>query len=128
MQNTQSSSSLTGPEDIAALNDELRHGLVVKSSGEVFLTSGMVALCGSLTSHTGWQRQAELLRIVRDFDAFSEDNDPHSERDFGSFNFGEVKCFWKIDYYDLNREFGSENPADPAVTCRVLTIMRADEY
>lgn len=128
MQNKQTTPNPTGPEAIAALNDELRHGLGVKSGGEVVLTSGIDELCGSITTHIGWQRQAELLRTVRDFDTFSEDNDPHSERDFGSFNFGEVKCFWKIDYYDLNLEFGSENPADPTVTRRVLTIMRADEY
>ena len=36
--------------------------------------------------------------------------------------------FWKIDYYDHALENGSENPADPEITRRVLTIMRADEY
>ena len=38
------------------------------------------------------------------------------------------KFFWKIDYYDRKTEFGSPDPADPALTTRVLTIMRADEY
>ncbi len=38
------------------------------------------------------------------------------------------KLFWKINYYDRDLEFGSENPADPAITARVLTIMLAEEY
>ena len=37
-------------------------------------------------------------------------------------------AFRKIDYYDRATEAGSPDPADPAVTTRVLTLMRADEY
>ena len=62
------------------------------------------------------------------FDAFTEDNDPHGEHDFGAFDHAGHRIFWKIDYYDQSLEFGSENPADPAKTTRVLTIMLADEY
>ena len=38
------------------------------------------------------------------------------------------KIIAKIDYYDLNYEFMSENPANPDITNRVLTIMTVYEY
>jgi hypothetical protein len=45
-----------------------------------------------------------------------------------SFELEGEKLFWKIDYYDLAGEFGSEDPTDPKKTLRVLTIMLAEEY
>jgi hypothetical protein len=56
---------------------------------------------------------------------YSEFTDGH---DFGSIEIDGETYFWKIDYYDLAMQFGSESPEDPEQTTRVLTIMRADEY
>lgn len=69
-----------------------------------------------------------VVAQIMAFDSFSEDNDPYGEHDFGSINVAGETIFWKIDYYDQRLEFGSEDPADPAKTQRVLTIMLASEY
>ena len=65
---------------------------------------------------------------MRTFDDFTEDNDPHGEHDFGSFEQNGQTIFWKIDYYDLLVDNGSRDPSDPALTRRVLTVMFAEEY
>ena len=39
-----------------------------------------------------------------------------------------MKIIWKIDYYDKEYEYASEDPADITKTNRVLTVMLADEY
>ena len=72
--------------------------------------------------------KAKALQLVRVFDYFNEDNDPHGEHDFGSFELANFTFFWKIDYYDKDCQFGSEDPANPVKTTRVLTIMLAREY
>ena len=102
---------------IRDLNDAFRRTFV---GGTVVITVGVEALPSN-------QRRS-ILAKVRAFDAFTEDNDPHEEHDFGAIDEGGVRCFWKIDYYDREMEMLSPDPADPAVTTRVLTIMRADEY
>ena len=104
-------------ERIRALNDDFRRTFV---GGLVVITAGVEAMPA--------EQRKSLLAKVRAFDAFTEDNDPHGEHDFGAVDEGSVRYFWKVDCYDRNTEFGSPDPADPAVTTRVLTIMRADEY
>jgi hypothetical protein len=102
---------------ILTLNDAFRRTFV---GGAVMITAGVEAL--------PLDQRRSLIQKIRSFDAFREDNDPHAEHDFGAVDEGGYKYFWKIDYYDRKTEFGSPDPADPAVTTRVLTIMRADEY
>jgi len=69
-----------------------------------------------------------VLRQVQQFDAFTPDNDPYNEHDFGSLRHAGQTVFWKFAYYDLDMTMHSLDPSDPTVTARVLTIMLADEY
>lgn len=102
---------------IRELNDAFRASFI---GGRVMLTAGVSALPAT--------DQAALLTHIRQFTAFGADSDPHHEHDFGALDVAGVRYFWKIDYYDLELTYGSPDPADPTVTTRVLTIMRADEY
>lgn len=103
--------------EIAWLNDLFRRTFI---GGKVVMTPGVA----SLSEDT----RAKVIAAVRSFTAFSEGNDPCSEHDFGSFEVEGTLFFFKLDYYDHSLEYGSENPADPKVTTRVLTIMLASEY
>jgi hypothetical protein len=103
---------------IRELNDAFRRTL--GNGGKHYLTAGVAAL--------PFEDQAAIIGKVMSFDAFTPDNDPHGEHDFGAFEHDGKKLFWKIDYYDAACKYGSEDPADPAQTTRVLTIMFANEY
>ncbi len=102
---------------IAALNDRLRQ---TYWGGKVMTTPGI----NDLPEDT----QLAIFRAVMEYDDFTEANDPHGEHDFGKVVVSGVSCFWKIDYYDHTLTWGSDEPANPDVTTRVLTIMRASEY
>ena len=66
---------------------------------------------------------------VRDFDNFTEENDPYGEHDFGAFEVeGVGRIFFKVDYYDTDYSGGSDDPTDLEKTRRVLTVMLAEEY
>lgn len=109
---------------IRELNDQFRqtgHG------GRIFITKGIMALPN--------YQMLQVIAAVRNFEAFTPDNDPHGEHDFGAVTIEGEKVFWKIDYYQPNMEGGldidylhSEDPSDPEQTIRVLTIMLAEEY
>lgn len=74
------------------------------------------------------EQQLAILHAVQSFDEFSPEDDPHGEHDFGCINHDGQRVFFKIDYYDNQLEGGSEDPADPQQTTRVMTIMLAHEY
>ena len=71
---------------------------------------------------------AEILERVRTFNNFNKNNDVYGEHDYLSFDYRGEKIIAKIDYYDQNYRFMSENPADPTITNRVLTIMTAEDF
>ena len=112
---------------VRQLNDLFRKTL---TGGTVVITAGIIAL--------GAEKQAEVVAKVQAFDVFTADNDPWNEHDMGVIEievpgpgFGGTvteRVMWKMDYYDLTRAYMSPDPADPAVTERVLTIMLASEY
>ena len=108
----------TRTQTIRRLNDELRKGRSPNS--KIIITSGIQSL--------GAVAVAKLVRAIAAFDQFNEDNDPHSEHDFGALDFGGHRVFWKLDYYNESLERGSEDPANPDVTTRVMTVMLAEEY
>ena len=126
-QTPQSEHSECSPREIARLNDWLREHMTRPGVNRVVMTAGIAALIGDVTLFRGFHKRAELIRAVRDFDAFDRGNDPYGEHDMGSFEFQDASGMWKIDYYNRDLSAGSENPADPFQTVRVLTIMRADE-
>ena len=94
----------------------------------------------------------EVLREVRDYQNFTQGNDPYREHDFGVLAHvrghwtqepqprpapgerGPAKIFFKVDYYAAARPgvppftHGSEAPWDADATDRVLTIYLAEEH
>ena len=111
-------SSVTAPNTrVRTLNDLLRRHRI---GGQVVLTPGILAL------------GLDLLLLIDDavarFDVFTPDNDPYGEHDFGCVRVRGHVVLFKIDAYDLGRIAHSPDPADPSVTCRVMTLMLVDEY
>lgn len=107
------------PKDnrVQQLNDLFRQTFI---GGKVVMTQGIASLPD--------RDKEDVITKVRTFNNFSENNDPYGEHDFGAFTHNGQKVFWKIDYYAPDMMHGSENPADPNQTRRVLTIMLAEEY
>ena len=102
---------------IRALNDDLRQHLI---GGGAVITLGVAAL--------GQEAVDRIVQTVAVFDDFCHVNDPYEEHDFGSFEVEGETIFFKIDYFDRTLTHHSPDPANPAVTERVNTIMLANEY
>jgi hypothetical protein len=102
---------------IRTLNDDLRRNLL---NAHAVMTNGAAAL--------GPEAVARIMKTIEVYDDFCHANDPHQEHDFGSFDADGHPIFFKIDYYDSIFSRHSPDPADPAITERVITIMLAEEY
>ena len=105
-------------EKVRELNDAFRKQPFAR--GKVVVTAGVNAL--------GTEFCAAAMRAIREFDDFTEDNDPWGEHDLVVVEVHGQKLFAKIDYYDKEIKYGSEDPADLEKTTRILTIMYVSEY
>lgn len=105
---------------IAELNDKLRQNIFNPGKDKVILTQGV--------SNLPFDEQLKILIKVKDFNDFTPDNNSWGENDFGKLEHNNTDYFWKIDYYNRDMDAGSDDPSNPNITTRVLTIMRADEY
>lgn len=108
---------MSNTDRIRALNDELRQHLL---GGGAVMTPGIAALGPTVVER--------IVHTIATFDDFCHANDPYQEHDFGAFDAEGHRVFFKIDYYDRTLTRHSPDPADPAVTERVITIMLAEEY
>src|SRR5215475_8056743 len=91
---------------IAELNDLARKAMGVAC--RAYQTCGISALPA--------EDQSAIREKVETFNAFTPDNDPYGEHDFGAFDHNGEKIFWKIDYFDRDMQYASEDPSDPAKT------------
>ena len=107
----------TDTDRIRELNDDLRQDL---TSSYAVITPGVAAL--------GQEAVDRIVKTIQVFDDFCHANDPHQEHDFGSFEVDGHTIFFKIDYYDKDLRFHSEDPADPEQTIRVGTPMLNSDY
>ena len=95
---------------IAKRNDLLRRSIPnIFHPNLLVLTRGVADL--------GQEEVKEILKIVKEFNVFTKDNDPWKEHDFGVFDYQGKKIFWKIDDYAGNEGYEL-----------VLTILLAEEY
>lgn len=99
------------------LNDDLR---IKGEGGHIVMTRGV--------KDNGEAFVQAAIEQMRAYDDFSSENDPYGDHDFGRIVINGEPVLWKIDYYDENMEFGSDDPSIPDRTTRVLTLMLAQEY
>ena len=102
---------------IRALNDAFRKTF---RGGRVMMTAGVNAL-----THTV---QRAVFQKIQAFDAFDDERDPWGKHDFVSVEHDGQTFFAKIDYYNRDLSGHSKDATDPEKTCRVMTIMLAEEY
>ena len=109
-------------ETIAGQNDRFR-----QTFGADFTIPGRVVVTAGVEAKGGLFLQ-KLMVAVMGFDDFNEGNDPHGLRDFGIVTIDGARVYWKLDLFDPSYEWGAEDPANPARTRRVLTLLLPEEY
>ena len=107
---------------IAALNDRVRQGL--DPTARIVITAACAAALARDDAAASLRAQGELLMAI---DACAFAAEERAERRRGEVMFAGRPIRFAIDYYDRALAWGSEDPADPEVTTRVMTIMLPED-
>lgn len=110
---------------IAQQNDQFRKAIIagrdpLTPKGRVVVTAAVAA--------KGTDFELAAASAVAEDTTFTEDNDPHGDRTFGTVEVKGEPVWWKIDLYDEAYEWGAPDPANKALTRRVLTILFPSDY
>lgn len=112
-------------ERIAQLNDAARQNKL-KGATIVIASSALASLQDATGAAETISSQIAILRALKSWEPPA--NDAHGERDFGILDVLGIRLFFKIDYYDLNMEYHSEDAANDSLTRRVVTVMLPENY
>lgn len=88
------------------------------------MTRTCLATIASEDTASGLLAQARLMAAIHRFTFASEDT---LVRDRGQLQLDGHQIYFRIDAYDLDLNYGSEDQADASVTIRVMTIMMRDD-
>src|SRR5437868_6675676 len=83
---------------IRELNDTFRKTF---AGGKMVMSASVAALPEMV--------KASALVKLAEFNDFTQENDPHGEHDFLSFEHCSLTFFWKCDYYNTEMDGGSED-------------------
>ena len=107
---------------IADQNDAFRRNLT--SGADQNAPRGKSVMAPAVASEAETFRRL-AVQAIASFDAFTEDDDDSSHAS-GAVTVEGRKVVWRIELCDVNFEFLSPCPADPAVTRRELSIRFPD--
>lgn len=103
--------------EIRRLNDAFR---TTFRGGEILLTQSVTDLPPMVIT--------AALQKVAEFTDFTEENDPHGEHDYLSFDLCNREFVFHITYYDVSLENASPDAANPNVTKRIGTLMLTHDW
>lgn len=114
--------TLSRTDEIARLNDRARMGL--DRTARTVFTIGLLDTLSDGTKPSDILAQTAIIKAMRSC-TFADDS---PERDMAWFEVRGVRVMMKIEYYDVDFEWGSDDPTNEAETRRAITLMRPEDY
>jgi Protein of unknown function (DUF3768) len=111
---------ITTSDKLAKIREENDKFRTTFRGGTILLTQGVTDLPSMVA--------AAALQKVAEFKDWTPDIDPHGEHDYLSFDLCNREFVFIIQYWNLEIDGPSIDPADPGVTTRIATLMLVHEW